>query len=253
MKFDVISSGSKGNSTIVISGNKALILDCGISKKRIVEALNSYNLSLDDVEAMLITHTHSDHASNCYSFPLEMIYCSSPIIPKIDKTLPSDKILTPFEVLNTDSFKITCLPVSHDCKNTLAFLIEDGKESLVYLTDTGFVPEKDFLYLKDKEYYIFESNHDTKMLYESKRSEYLIRRIISDKGHLSNTDSAYYLSIFIGDKTKEVVLSHLSSECNTEELALNTFKKVTFTQLGYTPNVILKCGSETRETRGGEE
>jgi phosphoribosyl 1,2-cyclic phosphodiesterase len=134
----------------------------------------------------------------------------------------------------------------------MAFVVSDGQESLVYLTDTGFVPEKDFPYLKDKSYYIFESNHDPKMLYESKRPDYLIRRIISDTGHLSNTDSAYYLSNLIGNQTKEVVLAHLSDECNTPELARITYESVMQTQLGYLPDVLLKIASDAKETKGGD-
>ena len=135
----------------------------------------------------------------------------------------------------------------------MAYLVEDGKESLVYLTDTGFVPEKDFPYLQGKTYYIFESNHDPKMLYESKRPDYLIRRIISDRGHLSNMDSGYYLSILLSSDTKEIVLAHLSEECNKPDLALSTVKEVIVTQLGYLPECLFKVSSASHETRGGEE
>ena len=252
MQFDVISSGSKGNATIVYSNGKALLLDFGISKKRISDALIGYGLSFDSLSGFFITHTHSDHASNCFNAPLEKLYCSTCLLPKCSKPISNLNILIPFETKHVDGFDITSLPVSHDCKNTMAFVVSDGQESLVYLTDTGFVPEKDFPYLKDKSYYIFESNHDPKMLYESKRPDYLIRRIISDTGHLSNTDSAYYLSNLIGNQTKEVVLAHLSDECNTPELARITYESVMQTQLGYLPDVLLKIASDAKETKGGD-
>ena len=136
-------------------------------------------------------------------------------------------------------------------KNTLGFVISDGEEKLAYITDTGFVPEKDFPYLNNLTYYLFESNHDPKMLYESKRPDYLIRRIISDTGHMSNLDCGYYLSTFIGDDTKEIVLAHLSDECNTPEIAMKTLNDVFLRQLGYIPEVVVKAASDKEETKGG--
>ena len=253
MLFDVISSGSKGNATIVISQEKVILLDFGISKKRIHEALTEYGFGFLDLEGVFLTHTHSDHASDAFNVPIEKLFAPQPKIPKVSTLLDSSHLVKPFVPITIDPFTVTPFPLSHDCPNTMGYLVEDGKESLVYLTDTGFVPEKDFPLLKDKTYYIFESNHDPKMLYESKRPEYLIRRIISDTGHLSNYDSAYYLSNFISDDTREVVLSHLSDECNTPTVALSTCEKVLQTQLGYLPDIRLVCASDKTETKGGRE
>jgi phosphoribosyl 1,2-cyclic phosphodiesterase len=252
MQFDVISSGSKGNATIIYSNGRAILIDFGISKRRVEQALKGYGLSFDDLEAFFITHTHSDHASDCFNAPIEKVYCSSQAIPKCEHTVLKDHLLLPFIEKTVGPFTITSLPLSHDCKNTMGFLVSDGEESLVYVTDTGFVPEKDFPYFSNRNYYIFESNHDPKMLYESKRPDYLIRRIISDKGHLSNTDCAYYLSNLIGKNTKEVVLAHLSDECNTPEVAKDTYESVMQTQLGYLPDAILKIASDVKETKGGQ-
>ena len=253
MLFDVISSGSAGNSTIVISSGHVIVLDFGISKKRVNTALAQYGFSLDDVEGFFITHTHSDHASDAFNAPLEKLYVPQPKVTKINTLISGEHLVKGYQTILTPGFKVTALPLSQDCPNTMGYVVEDGKETLVYLTDTGFVPEKDFSYLQDKDYYIFESNHDAKMLYESKRPDYLIRRIISDTGHLSNYDSAYYLSNFIGSHTKEVILAHLSDECNTPTLAMQTFESVMQTQLGYLPDVRLECASDSHETKGGQE
>lgn len=251
MKFDIISSGSKGNATIVISSSQAILLDFGISKKRIEEALNSYSLSFDDLQAVFLTHTHSDHASDAYHTPLEKLYAPQNKIPKIETPIDNKHLLLPFKSVKVGVFTITALPLSHDCKDTMGYLVKDEEESLLYVTDTGFVPEKDFDYMKDCQYYLFESNHDPKMLYESKRPDYLIRRIISDTGHLSNYDAAYYLANFIGKNTKEVILCHLSDECNSSVVAMDTFQSVVQTQLGYFPDIFLSCASDKKETRGG--
>lgn len=251
MLFDVISSGSKGNCTIVISNGKALLLDFGISKKRVSEALSEYGLSFEDISAFFISHTHSDHASDLFNAPMEKIYSPQPKIPKITPLVDKKHLVSRFQEFHIDGFTITALPMSHDCVNTMGYLIDDSKETLCYVTDTGFIPEKDFPYLENQTYYIFESNHDAKMLYESKRPDYLIKRIISDKGHLSNVDSACYLSRFISKDTREVVLSHLSDECNTPTIALSTFESVMMTQLGYLPECKVSCASEKKETKGG--
>lgn len=252
MFFDVISSGSKGNCTIVSSFGKVILLDYGISKKRVCEALEAYGLSYDDISAFFLTHTHSDHASNAYQAPIEKLYCPLPKIAKIDTLLDEEHLVKPFQTYTFGSLKVTSFPLSHDCKNTMGYVVSDSIETLVYLTDTGFVPEKDFPTISNATYYIFESNHDAKMLFESKRPDYLIRRIISDTGHLSNYDASYYLSSLIGDKTKEVVLSHLSDECNTQEKALSTFEEVMQAQLGYLPDIEVVCASDKRETKGGK-
>ena len=251
MKFDVISSGSAGNATLVISHGECLLFDFGISKKRIQNALESFSLTFSDIQACFLTHNHSDHASQAYHMPLEKLYSPSPKLTKITSLITGDHLIKPFQPISVGRFSVVPLPLSHDAPNTVSYVISDGEEELVYLVDTGFVPEKDFPYLKNKDYYIFESNHDPKMLYESKRPEYLIRRIISDTGHLSNFDCAYYLSNLIGDKTKEIVLAHLSSECNSSSIALMTYEKVMQEQLGYLPEIKASCGSEEHETLGG--
>lgn len=253
MRFDVVSSGSKGNATLVFSHGEVLLLDFGISKKRVEQALIAYGYGFEDISACFLTHTHSDHASDAFNVPQEKLFAPQPKVPKVSSFLDSEHLINAFEKKQIGTFSITPFPLSHDCPNTMGYLVEDGEESLVYLTDTGFVPEKDFPLLKDRTYYIFESNHDPKMLYESSRPDYLIRRIISDTGHLSNVDCGYYLSVLVDSDTKEVVLAHLSEECNTPEIALSTVKRVIEEQLGYPLSCPILASSAKEETRGGDD
>lgn len=253
MLYDVISSGSKGNATLVVSHGQVILLDFGISKRRIEKALNGYGFTFENLSAVFVTHNHSDHVSNVYNVNQDKLYASTPTLPKLDYVIEGSHLLIPFEKVQVGCFTITPLPISHDAPKPVSFLVEDGEESLVYLTDTGFVPEKDFPYLVGKTYYVFESNHDPKRLFESKRPDYLIRRITSDKGHLANCDSGYYLSLFISEKTKEIVLAHLSDECNTPSLAYDTVKNVLLSQLGYVPECTISCASDKKETKGGSK
>lgn len=251
MQFDVISSGSKGNATLIFSHGHCIQIDFGISKKRVAKAIENYQMSFADIEAFLITHSHSDHASDVGSAPKEKIYFGNPSLSKVEGVISGERLLFPFVPIQISVFTVTPIPLSHDAKNTLGFVVTDGEESLAYVTDTGFVPEKVFPYLKNLDYYIFESNHDPKMLYESNRPDYLIRRIISDTGHLSNMDCGYYLSMLLGDRTKEIVLAHLSDECNTQELARKTLDEVFQRQLGFLPDILVKTASDKTETKGG--
>ena len=216
MKYDVISSGSKGNCTLIFSKGHCIQIDFGISKKRVVDALKSYEKTFDDVEAVFVTHSHSDHCAHIERAKDKIVFASTPSLPHFPH------------------------------------VIDHGEERLCYVTDSGFIPEKEFPYLINCDYYIFESNHDPEMLYTSSRPDCLIKRIISDKGHLSNQDSAYYLSIFIGDKTKEIVLAHLSEECNTPQLARTSYEKGLKDQLGFVPSVKVMIASSKEETRGGQ-
>lgn len=257
MNYNLIASGSKGNSLIVKSNDTFLLFDFGISKKRVNEGLQVFSSNLNKVEAFFLTHTHSDHASNIFNAPKEKIYCGAKKIKNNKNSdlilIDEDKILKDFKPVFIDDIKVTPLPLSHDCRDckTYGFLIEDKDSKLSYITDTGFIPEKNFDYLINLDYYIFESNHDPKMLYESNRPEYLKNRIISDKGHLSNSDCSYYLANLIGKKTKEVVLSHLSEECNNKEVAIDTFYSVCSSILGYIPDVKLKVSSYDEMIIGG--
>lgn len=252
MFFNILSSGSKGNSTIIFCKSATLLLDFGISKKRVNDALKKQNKSFEDLDAIFITHTHSDHASDVFNAPLDKIYAPQPKLPKIEQILSGEHLVKAYQTIYVNNVKVTSVPLSHDCPNTMGYIIEEDGEKLSYITDTGFVPEKDFQYIVNSTYFIFESNHDATMLFNSKRPDYLIKRIISDTGHLNNYDSAYYLTQLIGKNTKEVVLFHLSDECNTPTLAMDTFYEVFKTQRGEIPQVILKCASDKKETLGGE-
>lgn len=252
MLYDVISSGSKGNATLVISDGHAILLDFGISKKRIVSALNEYGLGFDGVEAVFLTHGHDDHASYADKAPVEKLYASFLKVPKVEGGLLPTHLLRPFSKTRVGPFVVTALPLSHDFKDTMGFVVDDGQKRLCYVTDTGFVPEKDFPYLENCDYILLESNHDPQMLFESGRPDYLIKRIISDKGHLSNVDCACYLSVLMGERTKECCLLHLSEECNDPVLAKATYEKVIMERLSYLPDVLVRVSSSKEETRGGD-
>ena len=114
----------------------------------------------------------------------------------------------------------------HDVGDIRGYIIEEEGSSMVYITDTGYIREKDFDALKNKTLYVFESNHDVERLMDNPNYPHHVKiRILSDKGHLSNMDSSKYMAKFIGKDTKYVILAHLSEQNNTEALALSTLKE----------------------------
>lgn len=141
-------------------------------------------------------------------------------------SIKKENILYPYKTVVIDGFNITPISTSHDAFNPLGFIISIDGETLVYVTDTGYISDRNLELLKNADYYIIESNHDIQMLLKTKRPPDLIQRILGDVGHLSNTDSALYMAKLIGDKTKEVILAHISEEANTPELALKTHLKI---------------------------
>ena len=120
---------------------------------------------------------------------------------------------------------VSLIHTSHDTSSSVGFIINDEKSSLVYVTDTGYINRKYLKRIGNKSVYIMESNHDEEMLMEGPYPYYLKQRVISDSGHLSNKMASKYLSTAVGEKTKYIILAHLSEKNNTEELALDALTK----------------------------
>lgn len=191
------------------------MIDCGTTKRYLTQRFEEIDISFDTIDGLLITHDHIDHTSQVKLFAHTKIYAPEPL--KYDHTL-----VQPYQRFQIGDAVITPIPTSHDADVSVGYVIEDGNEKLVYITDTGYVREKDKALISDADYYIFESNHDPQLLMRTKRPYMVKQRILSDTGHLSNQDAASILSEIVSDRTKEIVLAHLSLEANTTELAIDT-------------------------------
>lgn len=220
MYFNIVASGSKGNATLIANKNDLLLIDMGVSLTCLKHGLENINKTLDDIDGCLITHNHSDHISGVRYLKNTKTYA-------LKNTLSgSYNVIEPYVSFQIKSFKITPVLTSHDAINPCGFVIEDGDEKLVYITDTGYISDKTIEYAFNPTYLIIESNHDLSMLMNSNRSAELKRRIRSDVGHLSNEDSAFYCLDIISKNTKQIVLAHLSQECNTPFLAKTAYERV---------------------------
>ena len=221
MKFHIIESGSKGNATIVEEDGRVILIDMGIAKSTLTSEMEKYGLVFSDIKAVLFTHDHSDHLNGRGFFKDELVYAG-----ENTTQLLQNHILEPYKTYEICGFQITPVSVSHDAFNPLGFLIKGKHSTLGYMTDTGFVSEKNEKVFANCNYYIIESNHDIKMLLQTKRTAELKQRILGDFGHLSNEDSALAISDMIGDNTSEIFLAHLSEEANTPEKALLAYKRI---------------------------
>ena len=247
MYFDIIASGSKGNATLVKHKDTLILIDLGITLTRLNEALASLNLSLKDIDAAIFTHEHSDHLNGLKSISPKKMYA-------LNGTLPSSlsNVVNIYEPFNIKDIKITPFPVSHDAKNPCGYILESNEEKLVYMTDTGIFLEETLSYIKNPTYLIIESNHDIQMEMRTNRSFQLKHRILSELGHLCNEDSAFASIEILGDKTKEIILAHLSEEANTPEVALEAYRKV-FAYKGIDiEKYHVRCASQNAPTLGGQ-
>jgi len=225
MKVSVLSSGSKGNTTYIESKEAKILIDAGNSSKYIIDKLNELNINPKEIDAILITHIHSDHIKGLEVLLKHINPCV--YLTKINHSYLD--FIKNYKYIETDQFNIKDLEIntiktSHDAPDSLGYIISNEDKSIVYITDTGYINKKYYNKLSNKNIYIMESNHDIELLNNGKYPFELRQRILSDKGHLSNYDSSKYLSDFIGNNTQKIILAHLSEENNTESLAYETLK-----------------------------
>lgn len=225
MKFSVLASGSTGNVTYVEANNTRILIDIGMSCLYVEKKLREMEVEPSSINAIIITHTHIDHIAGLKVFLKKYhpyIYMSKKMYIDLKEQIGNNEYYIIDGKFIVNDIIVTPFSISHDAPDTNGYILESLGKSLVYITDTGYINNKHFSLLKNKDVYIFESNHDVKMLMDGKYQYHLKQRIISDRGHLSNKDSSYYLSKIIGDNTKCIILAHLSKENNTPEIALNT-------------------------------
>lgn len=210
MKIKVLASGSKGNSTLVESEECKILIDIGITKKELEYKLG--DIKLETIDAIIITHNHNDHIKG-----LNAILKRYPI-----KIYTTNYINHELKIKDI-TFKF--FELSHDV-SCMGMIIKNINKEVVYITDTGYINSKIQDLTQNKNCYIIESNYDDKLLMEGKYPYKLKQRILKADGHLSNIDSAKYISKAMGDKTKHIILAHLSEENNNPNLAYEAMHKV---------------------------
>lgn len=223
MKVCILASGSKGNCCYLETAETRSLIDIGMSAGYISKALKEIGVEPSSIGRIFITHTHTDHVAGLKVFIKKYhptVYLTKAMEDELDFDIPDKVYIDKFS--NIFDLKVSVFKTSHDVADSNGYVFECDGKSMVYVTDTGYIHVKNLPLLRNRDMYIFESNHDVVMLREGKYPYYLQQRILGDKGHLSNKDSAYYLSELIGDKTSKIILIHLSEENNRPELAMKT-------------------------------
>ncbi|MBP3544315.1 MAG: MBL fold metallo-hydrolase [Lachnospiraceae bacterium] len=247
MRLLSIASGSSGNCIYVGDEDTHLLVDAGISAKRIEAGLNENDIKTADVSGILITHEHSDHISGLgvlarrYGIPM---YATMETIEEIKrvKTLGAieQDLFVPIradEDFQIDNLTVHPFSISHDAANPVAYRIENDKEQIAVATDMGTYDDYIIENLRGLDALLLEANHDVNMLETGSYPYPLKRRILSDRGHLSNELSGQLLTRILHDGLKHIFLGHLSKENNYAELAYETVKlKIAMSDTRYQGN-----------------
>ncbi len=226
MQLYTFASGSSGNCSLVTMGSTAVLLDAGISARRIIRALAALDLTPDRLSAIVVTHEHSDHIAGLavltkrWSVPIR---ASAGTARELARTIPHlEDLLRPFEA--GDSFclgdlAVASFPTPHDAADSVGYTVTDGRRTLGLVTDLGCVTTPVRAAALTCDTLILESNHDIDRLRRGPYPDWLKRRILSDRGHLCNDDAALLARQAVEGGTEQVLLAHLSEKNNTEALA----------------------------------
>lgn len=221
-------SGSSGNASILYNGRTKILLDCGLSAKRLCALLDSIGIKPEELDAMLISHEHNDHITGAgvmsrrFDIP---IYATAKTHAAMNIGVIRDecvKIINAGEQFSIGDFYIKPFSLSHDAADPVGFSASDGKRKYSVVTDTGIVSDSVFADIAKSDYILLEANHDTDMLMYGDYPFSLKKRISSDTGHMSNDYCARTAFRLLESGTENIMLSHLSNNNNTPELAYRT-------------------------------
>lgn len=247
MRLCSIASGSSGNCIYVGSDATHLLIDAGISGKRIEEGAALLGLKLTQIDAVFITHEHADHISGLgvlarkYGIP---IYATQGTIQAVKKTVSLGQIDDSlFHSIHADEkcmvkdMALYPIQTSHDAAEPVAYRISHDKKKIGIITDLGCYNDYTVACLQDLDVLYLEANHDVHMLQAGPYPYYLKQRILSDRGHLSNEASGQLLGRLLNDHMQAVMLGHLSKDNNLPELAYETVKvEIMMSDTAYHPD-----------------
>lgn len=245
MKLSVLASGSKGNATLIVSDSANILVDAGISPRAMAKKLAIFGLSLDDISAILVTHSHSDHFSGLDSLIRKRnipLFATEETASSIDYCCEKNgkdpcfsfswNYVAPGNDFIFNGLSITPFEVPHDANGAVGYTIEDANGKIGIATDLGCVTNSVKYRLAGCDALVLEMNHDCDMLRDSDRPQILKSRISGKLGHLSNDQAIEFLEELDTSRLKYLFPAHLSAECNDFSIVkasiLSLGKKVGF-------------------------
>lgn len=236
MYFCSLASGSSGNCQYIATENTSILLDAGLSGKYISNGLEHINADISNLKALFITHEHSDHVKSAgilmrkFGVTLYVTEATFQIIePKLGKYVPEKVVIIEKEkdILVGDII-VHPFAISHDAVDAVAYSFKKDDIKISIVTDLGHVPLDLLMKIMDSNLLMIESNHDVDMLNAGRYPYPLKRRILSNKGHISNVSAGETIvrALTYNAPLGHVVLGHLSQDNNTPELAYETVKSI---------------------------
>lgn len=227
--FQTLASGSGGNAALLSHRETRLLIDMGISCRRVCQGLAQAGVRPEELAGVVITHEHSDHIGGLATYIKKYrtpIFCTPGTGRQLAYRLAGvEDLLRPVplgETVEAGAAALTLLPTSHDCSESAALHLSLPDGRVGYLTDTGYIPEETGQALLGAELLVLESNHDVDMLRAGPYPYPLKKRILGEFGHLSNAAAAEYAVKSVQAGTRRILLAHLSHENNTPGRALET-------------------------------
>lgn len=227
LRFSVLASGSTGNALYIESDTERLLVDAGLSGKKMNELMEKIEVDPNSLSGILVTHEHSDHIKGLgivarkYNLP---IYANEKTWEAMENSIGKITLDQKFhfameEVKTFGDIEVESFGVSHDAAEPMFFTFRNNGKKVALVTDLGYVSERIKKTVEDADAYIFEANHDVEMLRMGRYPWNVKRRILGDSGHVSNEDSGLALYDIISNRTKRIYLAHLSQDNNMKELA----------------------------------
>jgi phosphoribosyl 1,2-cyclic phosphodiesterase len=249
VKIHILASGSKGNMTYIKTNDQNFFIDAGISYLKVKQKMLAYQQDIQNVDTIILTHEHYDHTMGLKMILkqgfIKTIYLThgtyQALTDDVKSFFPTNVIMIKADQpVMMGAVEITPFMVSHDALEPVGFLIKAEGKKIVSITDTGYVDQSYEALLSDADLYIVEANHHPTKLMNSPRPFLLKKRILSEKGHLSNEDACWLMNQWIKTKTSIWVVAHMSEDCNdiidVEEAIVATFDDPTKVILYYASN-----------------
>ena len=218
----VLASGSSGNAFLVVNDGTALLVDAGLSRRELERRMSVFGVEPTQVEAVLLTHEHTDHVRGARGFCQgneKTAYATRGTLSLTPLEGAKEVALMPAVEYDIGSFKVRPFRVKHLAAEPIAFSIRTDSVKVAIASDLGSVTPQVVREMADSDMMLIEANYDEKMLMEGEYPDFLKQAIDGENGHLSNKDAGALARGAVAERTKDVMLVHLSKENNTPELA----------------------------------
>ncbi len=226
LELCTIASGSSGNAVLVYNNETVLLIDAGVSAKRICDSLKALGFAPTDLSGIFITHSHSDHISGLRVLlkrtDAKVYTCGETacaLLRQVDGIQGRITTVEPLVPFSLGNLEVTPFPTPHDAPGSAGFSVTDGARKCSVVTDLGFVTEDVRHCVLGSQLALVEANHDPNWLMSGPYPYYLKQRILGDGGHLSNEASGEFCCELAANGTSKLILAHLSRENNTPERA----------------------------------